>query len=59
MRTKEQTQEIARLANTTPEIVEAVLSAQFKVRYVFIEPMSKPKKYEGSKNKETLVRFDK
>ncbi len=37
MRTKEQTEEIARLAKTTPEIVEAVLSAYYDWRYVIVE----------------------
>lgn len=35
MQTKEQIEEIARLANTTPEIVKAVLSAHAQVRYTF------------------------
>lgn len=37
MRTKEQTKEIANLAGTTPEIVEAVLCAYFECRYVIVK----------------------
>lgn len=40
MRTKEQTEEIATLAGTTPEIVEAVLSAYYQARYTLIEACS-------------------
>ena len=46
MRTKEQTKEIAKMAGTTPEIVGAVLSAYYELRYVIVKvsPVNKTKK---------------
>jgi len=38
MQTQEEIKKIASLANTTPEIVEAVLAAHVQVRYVLISP---------------------
>lgn len=41
MQSEDQIKEIARLADTTEEVVKAVLAAYYQVRYVPIEPPTK------------------